>query len=412
MPIALLDPFLLHPNSSTGRAIPPDATSQDIIIAKINEIIGVESPSVDAMMIPAGTLFVSPSWPAEANPAVFFTTIAAALAQAALMNPSTTNKIAVLIFPGAYVVAGLALVSNVNLIGAERDACRISGTMTWNPGVGVNAPQIGTAESIELTNLLMSTAGTTLTVDTTGKPVSTLQTGIHLITMALSNFSCTSGPTQKIEIFIFNCNIGANSGAWSLTNVTNTIGPNFIFNTRLRNLVLRGNTSLTIAGCQCDFEPTAGSHPIQIFDTSVLTITGSHILNRDGITVGTGLDTPILRAAGCWIDPTVAITTKLGAISDLRGSAFPVTSLSGAGAYILDRMNGTFGPTVPGANAVTLPFPLPAGDTSYNVLPVQTNTNLLVTPVAITGKTNTGFSLFDPTVAAGNTFDFTVIHEQ
>lgn len=116
---------------------------------------------------PQNTLFVSPVWPAGSDPLVFFTTVAAALVQAAALGPTSTNSVQILIFPGTYL-DDLVMVSNVCLTGTGNTICSIAGTITWTAGVGVNAPQAGDFENVTFVNL--SVLGESV-FDTTSKAV-------------------------------------------------------------------------------------------------------------------------------------------------------------------------------------------------------------------------------------------------
>ena len=84
--------------------------------------------------VPARTLFVAQSWSPGVDPMVFFTTINAALAQAATMTPASGNPVAVIIFPGTYP-EDIEIPSWVFLSSGstEQNAVTINGTVTWTP---------------------------------------------------------------------------------------------------------------------------------------------------------------------------------------------------------------------------------------------------------------------------------------
>ena len=82
------------------------------------------------------TLFVARAWRRGADPKIFFTTIAGALAQAATMTPMSSNPVAVIISPGTYT-ENIDLESWVFLSSATTDqnAVTINGTVTWTPKI-------------------------------------------------------------------------------------------------------------------------------------------------------------------------------------------------------------------------------------------------------------------------------------
>lgn len=121
---------------------------------------------------PANVRFVSPSWTEPVVPNVHYTTIAQAYASILAENPapSDVTPYNILIYPGVYSEA-LTMVSNVYLIGTEKDAIRISGAMSWTQGAGVNAPLINNQEEVMIKNILMSGG---LTTNSTAKPLNTV----------------------------------------------------------------------------------------------------------------------------------------------------------------------------------------------------------------------------------------------
>ena len=99
--------------------------------------------------VPARTLFVSTSWPAGSNPAIYFTSIAAAYAASIALNPSTGNPVEILVYPGVYADP-ISVVSNVHLVGAgQQRTVLVTGAVTWTPGAGVNASQAANSEEAQ-----------------------------------------------------------------------------------------------------------------------------------------------------------------------------------------------------------------------------------------------------------------------
>src|SRR5262249_33479591 len=106
------------------------------------------------------TLFVAKSWSPGADPSVFFTTIKAALAQAAMMTPVSGNPVAVIIFPGTYT-EDIEIPSWVfrSSGSTDQNAVTINGAVKWT--------QRGA--TMEVAQLYFLNIGGTTTVMTGGK---------------------------------------------------------------------------------------------------------------------------------------------------------------------------------------------------------------------------------------------------
>ena len=81
------------------------------------------------------------------------------------MSPMATDPIVVLVYPGLYSDA-LTLVSNVSLVGAGQLGAIVSGVVSWQAGVGVNAPQVHQEEKISFTGLFFDSPSITLNTTT------------------------------------------------------------------------------------------------------------------------------------------------------------------------------------------------------------------------------------------------------
>lgn len=78
---------------------------------------------------PDRTLLVSPRWTTPIDPARHFYSIAEAYNAAASMNPTVTNPIQVLVYPGTYPDL-VDIVSHVHLVGTRQQrAVNITGTV-------------------------------------------------------------------------------------------------------------------------------------------------------------------------------------------------------------------------------------------------------------------------------------------
>lgn len=297
------------------------------------------------MLVPARTLFVSTAWPAGADPLVFFTTISAALIQAATLVPTAASPIAIIVYPGTYPAA-LTLVSNAHIVGAYRRDVEITGPISWTPGAGVNAPQTAANELCGLYNLDITNL---LAIDATGKAASLSTCEVRDCGLSTTTHIGRAGlMTDRLQIFdTIDFGIGGGGGGITMTNTNGNLYHSFFL-----GITLLGTTGCSIQGHQ-------------VFGT--LTVNAGTTCNMDQtdtfapVVVAAG---GILSAVGSVLASTVS--SAAGALVDIRGSEyFSAAALIGPGP--IDRsitiMTGI--PTAPGPNVVAIVPPFP--DATYNV---------------------------------------------
>ena len=345
---------------------------------------------------PARTLFVAQSWPPGVDPTIYFTTISAALVQAATMTPTQANQVAILIFPGTYV-ENLTLVSNVSLIGTAFQNITIIGNITWTPGAGVNAPQTALPEAVSIENLVVGApAANLLLIDSTGKAAGSAQ--FFAYESAFQTVTVIGRGIGQDNFFMFDCILL--TGGTSFTNMTGVIAPIAfgveLVSSRLRGVTFAGNTLARIQGGE------------QVGAAGTIALTGTALVICQGFNVSR----PVTVASGCSFtlqdQLTATLTVAAGGTADLRGANFATNAnLVGPGTINRTTWTQIFGPTVAGANVVPItnaPFP----DGVYNV-----SLQLIAGPgnagVTVTGKTGTDFTIND--AVGGNTFDVSIIHD-
>lgn len=346
---------------------------------------GPTGPSI--AFTPARTLFVAQSWPAGADPTIFFTSIAAAYAASAALTPTAANPVEILVYPGTYPDP-ITIVSNVHLFGTGgQNAVIVTGAVTWSPGAGVNAPLAAGNENLDVSFITFTAPWA---IDSTAKTAGIADSIFTGVSLAGYNYN---GNTLGLD----NATIVASvmgAGVYTINNVgiikikaTDGQAP----------VLFTGDTFFIISGgLEFDLVTLAG--------TARGDITG--IGDFGGVTVASGC---LATIAGC--NSSGPINVAAGGEVDLRGSSYNGNaSLVGPGP--INRTTFTIPAvvtTIAGANPITFHVPYPPGVNNYNV-----NLQLIAGPgnaaVTVTAKTNTGFTIND-TVNAGNTFDVTVIND-
>jgi hypothetical protein len=338
-------------------------------------------------------LFVAQSWPIGADPTIFFTSIQAAINQGATMNPTMTNQVLVLIYPGSYT-ENLTLVSNVGLAAATPGGAivQLNGNVIWQPGVGVNAPQTNVIELVIFNGITMAVPNT-FTFDSTGKvsaaAIFYTQQGIF------GNVAFTGRGINLDTAFFFLANFNSQSTSWTnMTGQAQTVGVELTA-CRLRSMTFTGNTVIRVQSG--DF------------------INGSWTLNGTANVTANGIDRFLTAAVGAGALLTIAgsnivstISVAAGGVADVRGSNYGQNAnLVGPGTIDRTTWTQVVGPTAAGANIIPIanaPFP----DGTYNVI-----LTLTAGPgsagVTVTGKTGPSFTINDP--VGGNTFDATLIDD-
>lgn len=345
---------------------------------------GATGPSI--AFTPARTLFVAQSWPAGADPTIFFTSIATAYAASVALTPTPANPVEILVYPGTYSDP-ITAVSNVHLFGTGgQNAVVVTGAVSWTLGAGVNAPQIGSDEDLDVGFITFTAPWVIDSTAKTGGIAESIFTGVSLAgfnyngnTLGLDNVTITAS-VMGVGVYTIN-NVGG------IIKILATAGQ--------APILFTGATFFLIAGgLEFDLVTLAG--------TARGDITG--IGDFGGTTVASGC---LATIAGC--NSSGPINVAAGGEVDLRGSSYNGNaSLIGPG--IINRTTFTIPAvvtTISGANPVAFHVPYPDGDYNVNLQLIAGPGNAAVT---VTNKTGTGFTIND-TVNAGNTFDVTVIHD-
>jgi hypothetical protein len=320
--------------------------------------------------IPERTLFVAQSWPAGSDPLVFFTTISAALVQAATLSPTAANPIEILVYPGTYSDA-LSLAGNVHLVGAgQQRSVIISGPVTWAP----TTP--GTQENL---NLAFLTFTGSFTIDTTGKLTGAAQpVGRGLIFSGGFNFQ--GSPTAAGVLWIACVFVSATT--------FNNVSVSFL--ACLVNAVadFTGSTSIRYDGIMAVAPVFSDTSSGQL---SVPTIPGV-----------TNNSTGIVTISGA-ISGSLAGTGPI----DVRGSNYGGNgNLAGPGTINRTTFTESAGPTT--GVALSVLFAVPYPDNLYNVS-LQLTAGPGDPAAKVIGKAFNGFMI--NTTVAGNTYEFIVNHD-
>jgi hypothetical protein len=345
---------------------------------------------------PARTLFVAQSWPAGADPLVFFTSIQAAINQAATLNPVTANHVNVVVFAGTYN-ENLTLVSNVNVMGMASAINQSVNVLsaTWLPAQGLNAPQANLTEGLSLSYMTIPT----FTSNSTGKGTNAGNCAITFTECSFNSITCTgrAGASSSDNSFWYNCN-WQTTGQYLFTDMNGVTTGVEIVSTRMRDLDIAGDTTCRIQGGEVVSQAVNWS----ISGTAQMFAQGINLQNSITVTSTAAIG---FTANGCKLLGTLSVAA--GSTADIRDTNYSSeASLIGPGAINRSTWNIFNVVSVAGANVVALNPPYP--DTNYTVLSSQTAG--APTPIlAASAKTAASFT-FDDSVG-GNTFDFTIVHD-
>lgn len=354
---------------------------------------GPAGPSIPQFE-PARTLFVSPVWPAGVDPAVYFTDIPSAIAQAETLVPplSLANPAAIVIYPGTYPEnitmpsSGLVL---MNPTGVFVEVV-ITGTITWTP----------TGSVAEVAWFYFLRIANTVMIDTTGKTGG--QTSLLMFNCFPDEVDLTgrsaAGPTRDL-FQCMNCVPGMTPFTFSDAEVEWESG-------RLNAMSFSGACVFSIIGSTTI---PAASAAWEVNDTSTGNVTGCLLTTPWNVN-----DTASVAFAGSTINQP--ITVAAGAYADLRAANYNGDgNLAGPGPTDRTTLTTSFGPTMAGPNDVfflaNLGVP-PFSDNNYNVV-LQLTAQLVPNPnspaVTVTLKNSTDFTINDP--VGGNTYDIIVNHD-
>jgi hypothetical protein len=336
---------------------------------------------------PDRALFVAQSWPVGVDPSIYFTTIAAALAQAATMTPTDADPILISIYPGIYSDA-LALVSNVHLFGFTKRCVQITGAVTWTPGTGVNAPQNGNDEYLNLEFLQFLAP---ITIDSTTKN-GAFQSRLRCLDIDIADgIACSSRISNVDNVAILDSKIATPTGGPSLASFDNTVAN--LLNGTYTTIALTGTATIEIDGNQ-------------IFDAVTIDTNTSNRIGAAQIFGTVGISgTAQVDFTGSWFAPGAVLTVAAGCKADVRMAEYNGnTNLAGAGKIDRTVWRTSFGPTGAGNNIV--PISPPLWDANYGVS-IELTAAGAYPPVS--AKTNASFTINDP--VGGNTYNFTITKE-
>lgn len=340
-------------------------------------------------VLPDRTLFVATSWSGMTNPNVHFTTISDALIRAAAMSPTLVSPVGLIVFPGRYPQA-LTLVSHANITGTSPSGVTIDGSVTYTPGVGVNAP-VGADH--EVVNLMALNINGAISYDATGKSASTTAFvfrdcphGLNGVTAAGRS---ATGPNRDLISFF-----DSNGGAGPLTFTNLQVSMN---SPRTHGMTFNGASLFNLAG---------GDYSPSVVDTTYVNGTSSGTVSIPSIPSPWVLnDSASVTFSGATFTGASTLTVASGATADVRGAQCDQSRISGAGVVSRRSIRMMVGPTSLGANPVTFATPLPDG--LYSVSLVLTGG--LGGPPTVSAKAGAGFTVNDP--AGGNTYEAQVSHD-
>jgi hypothetical protein len=131
----------------------------------LTQIIANETENIIAADIAAGvftpvprhTAYVSPAWSTTSLPAGYYTSIAAAYAAILAQTPVplASDKYVIFLNAGHYSEA-VPLISNVDLVGIDRDAVFLDGAVTWAVGVVQNSGAFALDETVSLSGVTIT----------------------------------------------------------------------------------------------------------------------------------------------------------------------------------------------------------------------------------------------------------------
>jgi hypothetical protein len=320
---------------------------------------------------------------------VFFTTISAAIAQAATLTPVSGNPVMIAIAPGTYTEN--PVLQSWIFLAALTPAfagVTINGTLTW-------APTGAVAEAINVYNLIVVDA---VTITTTGKSAGKTSTLFNNCEVGGTfNGRSASGATQD---FINFQGCTAQPVSWTFCPTSGGCAVEWLGG-RVAPMTFDNACVFDFSGATTN---PAASGTWSVNGTTVGKFTGTNFLAL-GIAAAAGTSVAV---AGCYDSGAL---TGAGAF-DVRGTNYNGNAnLTGiTGTANRTTWTQSFGSTVAGANLVTLTpaYPTPV---TYNVSLAYTAVGVAVAGVTITGKTGGSFVLTEPAGASGNTYDITVTND-
>lgn len=357
------------------------------------------------LVSPGFVLWVAPFWPAGTDEPIYFKSITDAINQAATMNPTSTNQVSIVIFPGTYT-ENLTLLSNVNYVGLPSTLATVmlDGNVTWKPGFGVNQRQAADSEAINWNSIDQSLHnGNMFTFDSTGKTAGSAQFFSAHSAFEIVSFTGRGNPQtgDTDNSFFYAGTFFLGPGPVTFTNMQGAVTPAAgveIEGVRFRGLNLAGSTICRIQSG----ENVVPKQAISIALTGTAQCFAQGVNFQNPITVASGCS---FLADGCVLNNT--LTVAAGGTADIRATNF-VSNANLLGAGTIDRSEwlGVAGPTVAGVPLV-VPLTPNFPDNVYNVS-LQLTTGPGNAGTTVTAKLGDSFTITD--AVGGNTFDYTLIH--
>lgn len=254
----------------------PSADRAVEIMIDYRALAGVVIPMSGVAFEPARTLFVAKAWPLGSDLLVFFTSVNAAMLQAAALvpPPSAGDPVLIQIFPGPYPDGAITWRSGVHACsGIPSVPIEIAAPIVWNPGQGINAPDAASFEQISLFGLRINAFAS----DCTAKGGGANSLCDVQATEIAGPLSCVGRPGGQDTFKALAPSGGTGGGSWTFNNtIAELIG------LALRDsLTLQGNADLDARACSF-------AQNVNLQGTSTARFPGSRLAGGAALTVAAG----------------------------------------------------------------------------------------------------------------------------
>lgn len=300
-------------------------------------------------IVPYQTLYLSPIWPLEADPSVYFTTLQDALVQAETFSPSASLPALIIVYPGTY--ADPALISNISLVAFSPGTAYFN-SLSWIPtetgslalvlqDLVINQLTVNTLAKTDIANAALRVVNSTVSnVTIIGRPNDPLTISQSNITNGtLSTINATIQESNSNELNLSNVSLNLR-GSEIINLIANQSTLLNIFNSQINNLNLNQQSVIQKA-IQSNIgiltlNSTTSSNILSSSITTIVSINGT--LNRDrystSSTALTGL-TPVP------ITPNFNDSQYIALFSQVSGqSAYPVVVSTTPGLLVYSAPAG------------------------------------------------------------------------
>ena len=365
-----------------------------------SDVGAVCSPVQTSFGDPNRVLFVAQGWKGYVNRSTHFTSVSAALAQAARLFPTAASPVDIIVYNGTYPDP-LTLVSFVDIIGDSIDAI-ITGDITYAPTSAAPGQEEVTFENIQLLG--------NITFNSLGKPNPSTNQAQMIINFAIVGSETTfdlylrsSSYTNSDTVTCVNStSITSNVNIYG--GVLYAVGP-FVSGA----VVVDGTTGMSpvyyqIDGIFANLTVQNGGVALLLNANNVGNgntinvngLTATSVLVADGGTLGpctfpgAGSFQAIGQICNCTVGP---LSVQDNAA--VNGLLSQFESISPNGASVDVSLLSGFTPTGPGTN-VFVQFPVTYLDTNYSISLVQVAAQTVVgtMPVVSSNYQQTGFTIF------------------